>query len=222
MINIIEQDEIEKGNDKINKLNILVIEKKSIDENNMDNFGFTDKKECRYCLSGDKKENMINPCQCEGTMKYVHQQCLEDWIKNRNQTIPEKNSATNEKIFSTPCEICKSQMRFTKYFKNNLMKSILKMLKNIFGSFKSIINFSLNSVIVFYLIKRMRMLIDEYMNLFKNFFNLINPSFWINFIHNITVLTSILVAMNDIISFYSKMFLSKRKCVTYFLPRVEK
>lgn len=181
-----------------------------------------ERKECRYCLSGDKKENLINPCQCEGTMKFVHQQCLEEWIKNRNQTISEKISDSNKKIFSTPCEICQCQMEFTKYYKNNILKSILKLIRNIFGSFKSIFNFSLHSLIVIYLIKRMRSLFDEYVSLFKKSLNFINPSFWINFIHNLTVLTSILVALNDIFSYYSKIFIAKRKCFIFFLPRIEK
>ena len=35
--------------------------------------------ECRICLTGDEIENMISPCDCNGTNKYVHRRCLERW-----------------------------------------------------------------------------------------------------------------------------------------------
>lgn len=34
---------------------------------------------CRICLEEDTKENMISPCKCKGTMKYVHEECLNKW-----------------------------------------------------------------------------------------------------------------------------------------------
>jgi hypothetical protein len=219
MINNDDDDKAkeEKDNIEFNEINI------NLDTNIAKNpsFVISEKKECRYCLSDDKKGNLINPCQCEGTMKYVHQNCLEEWIKNGNKTIFEINSNSNKKLFSTRCEICKYEIRFTKYYKNNLLKSIFKMLKNIFGSFKNVLNLTLHSFIVFFLIKRLRMLFQEFTCICKRYVNFMQPSFWINFIHHITVLTSILVALNDIYSFYCKMLVTKRKCLVYFLPRIQ-
>jgi E3 ubiquitin-protein ligase DOA10 len=71
------------------------------------------KKECRYCLSDDKLEMLIDPCNCEGTMKYVHQECLEEWIKNGNRQVSESNENKKMKIYMTICEICKYQMKYT-------------------------------------------------------------------------------------------------------------
>lgn len=34
---------------------------------------------CRYCLDEDRAENLISPCICVGTMKYVHNRCLMRW-----------------------------------------------------------------------------------------------------------------------------------------------
>ncbi len=32
---------------------------------------------CRICLESDR--DMISPCMCNGTLKYVHMECLEQW-----------------------------------------------------------------------------------------------------------------------------------------------
>jgi E3 ubiquitin-protein ligase DOA10 len=36
---------------------------------------------CRICLSENwTKENpLISPCNCNGTMKYIHLKCLSEW-----------------------------------------------------------------------------------------------------------------------------------------------
>lgn len=37
-----------------------------------------DCRECRICLESDEQE-MISPCLCKGTSKWVHRQCLDTW-----------------------------------------------------------------------------------------------------------------------------------------------
>jgi hypothetical protein len=34
---------------------------------------------CRICLEEDEINNMIYPCRCSGTSKYVHKDCLNQW-----------------------------------------------------------------------------------------------------------------------------------------------
>ena len=34
---------------------------------------------CRICLEDDDGDNMIYPCKCSGTSKYVHKICLNQW-----------------------------------------------------------------------------------------------------------------------------------------------
>lgn len=47
--------------------------------------------ECRICLEEDEIENLISPCLCRGTSKYIHEKCLNEWrtlSENReNETI---------------------------------------------------------------------------------------------------------------------------------------
>lgn len=40
----------------------------------------TNEQQCRICLDNDTPENMIHPCQCSGTSKYVHKKCIKQWI----------------------------------------------------------------------------------------------------------------------------------------------
>ena len=35
--------------------------------------------ECRICLEEDECDNLIAPCNCDGTSKYVHRRCLDTW-----------------------------------------------------------------------------------------------------------------------------------------------
>lgn len=39
---------------------------------------------CRICLGDSSEEEsgnpLISPCFCDGTMKYIHQDCLKEWL----------------------------------------------------------------------------------------------------------------------------------------------
>lgn len=53
--------------------------------------------ECRICLSDGiltGKNNLVSPCQCNGSMKYVHEDCLE-----QSRKYPGKEHA---------CDVCKT------------------------------------------------------------------------------------------------------------------
>ena len=43
-------------------------------------------KQCRICLENDNPEDLINPCKCKGTSKYVHKECLNQWRTLSNNT----------------------------------------------------------------------------------------------------------------------------------------
>lgn len=54
---------------------------------------------CRYCL--EEEGDLINPCNCEGSCKYIHKECLKKWLISRNSRfiIPGRN-------FMDQCELC--------------------------------------------------------------------------------------------------------------------
>ncbi|XP_035229333.1 E3 ubiquitin-protein ligase MARCH3-like [Stegodyphus dumicola] len=39
---------------------------------------------CRICYNGNSRERLLKPCQCKGTIKYVHRNCLERWLESTN------------------------------------------------------------------------------------------------------------------------------------------
>lgn len=57
---------------------------------------------CRICRGeGTPEEPLFYPCKCSGSIKYVHQECLMEWL-----------SHTQKKH----CELCKTSFRFTKLY----------------------------------------------------------------------------------------------------------
>ena len=55
-----------------------------------------EQSQCRICLESQDRDLLITPCKCNGSMKYVHEQCLKLWILSSN---PDINSSS--------CELCK-------------------------------------------------------------------------------------------------------------------
>jgi len=43
-------------------------------------------KECRICFENDNEFDFINPCLCDGTSKWVHNTCLQEW-RNSNTNM---------------------------------------------------------------------------------------------------------------------------------------
>ncbi|RWS17032.1 hypothetical protein B4U79_17847 [Dinothrombium tinctorium] len=35
---------------------------------------------CRICLRREQRHNLITPCLCRGSLRYVHGLCLKQWI----------------------------------------------------------------------------------------------------------------------------------------------
>jgi hypothetical protein len=51
---------------------------------------------CRYCLDDDHLENLISPCICQGSVKYIHNRCLLRWYALNPTT-------------GLQCSICKTE-----------------------------------------------------------------------------------------------------------------
>ncbi|KAM7142969.1 E3 ubiquitin-protein ligase MARCHF1 isoform 2-T2 [Molossus nigricans] len=55
--------------------------------------GSNNMKVCRIChCEGDEESPLITPCRCTGTLRFVHQSCLHQWIKSSDTRC---------------CELCK-------------------------------------------------------------------------------------------------------------------
>lgn len=59
---------------------------------------------CKYCLEEDKIKNLICPCKCNGSMKYVHPMCFYKW----------QDSCDHDEHYPMTCEICHYRYVFEK------------------------------------------------------------------------------------------------------------
>lgn len=77
-------------------------------------------KICRICYQIEENENdpLIHPCLCSGSLKYIHLNCLKQWLGTRNSIKVENNEYCNiYMIKEIDCEICKS--RIPDYIRHN-------------------------------------------------------------------------------------------------------
>ncbi|KAL1964961.1 hypothetical protein VTN77DRAFT_6161 [Rasamsonia byssochlamydoides] len=64
--------------------------------------GLDEPDTCRICRGeGSEEEQLFYPCKCSGSIKFVHQACLMEWLSHSQKKY---------------CELCKTPFRFTKLY----------------------------------------------------------------------------------------------------------
>ncbi|KAJ5151169.1 uncharacterized protein N7482_010421 [Penicillium canariense] len=65
---------------------------------------------CRICHGeATEEEPLFYPCKCSGSIKFVHQSCLVEWLSHSQKKH---------------CELCKTPFRFTKLYDPNMPQSL--------------------------------------------------------------------------------------------------
>ncbi|PWW77423.1 hypothetical protein C7212DRAFT_356877 [Tuber magnatum] len=65
---------------------------------------------CRICRSeGSREEPLFHPCKCSGSIKFVHQDCLLEWLQHSQKKH---------------CELCKTPFHFTKLYRPDMPTTI--------------------------------------------------------------------------------------------------
>lgn len=65
---------------------------------------------CRICRGeGTEEEPLFYPCKCSGSIKFVHQNCLMEWLSHSQKKH---------------CELCKTPFRFTKLYHPHMPNSV--------------------------------------------------------------------------------------------------
>ena len=55
---------------------------------------------CRICRGeATRTQPLLHPCKCRGSIKYIHQECLLEWLRHLNK-------------LSEKCDICNTQYKF--------------------------------------------------------------------------------------------------------------
>lgn len=57
------------------------------------------KFQCKICWDTSPLQHLISPCACTGTMRFVHSNCLIEWLHQKGDV--------------TSCEICKAPLSVT-------------------------------------------------------------------------------------------------------------
>jgi len=176
----------------------------------------SNKLECRYCLCEESTEHLIQPCNCEGSLRFVHNNCLGEWIKNSRKSyeiIYENNIA----YYTSSCEICKYNMKYQINFENNFLVSFYYTIKNTLFSIKSCFLLILHSLVIFYFFNRLTFLIYHGIYVVsKNF----KTKYLMRFVNEMAIFSTILWYTNDIIRYYGNLFFEQRKSLLVFLPKV--
>jgi E3 ubiquitin-protein ligase DOA10 len=74
--------------------------------------------QCKVCWdnSSTAENPLLNSCQCDGSVRYIHYECLKHWLKQKMAKKEEKNLISYTwKQFE--CEICKKPYPYV--FKSN-------------------------------------------------------------------------------------------------------
>ena len=72
--------------------------------------GTEDMDTCRICHGeATEEEPLFYPCKCSGSIKFVHQSCLVEWLAHSQKKH---------------CELCKTAFRFTKLYDPNMPQSL--------------------------------------------------------------------------------------------------
>ena len=122
---------LNKNSDKVSnkKYTNKSPENKNFSEKSKSKTPFSDynQKCCRICyLDEDTDSNpLIQPCQCSGSLRYIHMDCLRHWIGTRNWTMVENNDhCCIYLIKEIDCELCKTKLPDYIRHKNKLYKII--------------------------------------------------------------------------------------------------
>ncbi len=72
-----------------------------------------ERQACRICLSDThtKKNPLISPCKCSGSVQFIHVNCLQEWLKTK-LTTTSNGKSTIYTCTSLQCELCKSDFPF--------------------------------------------------------------------------------------------------------------
>ncbi|VVT58895.1 uncharacterized protein SAPINGB_P006438 [Magnusiomyces paraingens] len=66
---------------------------------------------CRICRGeNSESEPLFHPCKCSGSIKYVHQDCLKEWIEKSNKHMV--------------CDLCNTKFKFSKVYKSDMPSKI--------------------------------------------------------------------------------------------------
>lgn len=111
-------------------------------------------KQCRICFGQENPQFMLCPCDCKGTMAYIHVECLEEYFQHYPDRI---------------CRVCHQYMYYNTPFDSTMFTllmiwlSVLILVSNISVYAKM---FSLGLLASVFFIKLLRKVLNVYVSIF--------------------------------------------------------
>lgn len=79
-------------------------------------YSMTEEHSCRICRGeATRKQPLIHPCKCRGSIRYIHEDCLLEWLKHSSKSTKQ-------------CDICNTQYRFKTIYDPNMPKRVPLLL----------------------------------------------------------------------------------------------
>jgi hypothetical protein len=101
---------------------------------------------CRICLEQEHLYNLVAPCKCSGTQRYVHPNCLEKWQRTMlDKLISSPETTSPDRVYR--CVVCKAAYCVGS---RNRLASWGSLLKRVIRSY--ILITMLGFLVVFFLI----------------------------------------------------------------------
>jgi len=175
--------------------------------------------ECRYCLTEGAVTEMIKPCNCEGSLKYVHPQCLKAWIKYKHveESLVEENRISNQ--FITNCEICNYKIKYFTEFENNIAYAIAYTVKDVLCNLRNFPFLLLHIVLLYLFYSRISFFIYESFSILKK---KIKTKLFMKLGSELAIVFSFSYFVNEyIFKFYLGIYYEKRNEIYHFTTNVE-
>lgn len=90
---------------------------------------------CRICRGEATDDNpLFHPCKCKGSIKFIHQSCLMEWVTSKNVDINKPGSVVK-------CDICHYPIHFKTTYDDNMPDTIpltLLLTKSLGSIFKAV------------------------------------------------------------------------------------
>ena len=120
-------EKLETNVEKKEKFNVI---KKNDLKKNLELYSRIEKKNktCRICFIPEEDEvnnPLVQPCNCDGSLKYIHLQCLSQWIYTHScEKLEINNKCSIYLIKPVVCELCKTKFPDYIKFKNKFFPLI--------------------------------------------------------------------------------------------------
>jgi hypothetical protein len=176
--------------------------------------------QCRYCYSSDPENDLIDPCNCQGSVKFVHQKCLDEWVHKSNKAIaidPQKSEhGLTFPLFSICCELCNSEMRCYQVYQNTLVSSLYNTFKLSFMDYKNYPLLILHALSIYYIMNEVQFV---FYYLIQLVYKPSKTKLLMKFLNETWFFMAVLWFTNDILKFYSNIYWEQRRVLMKFLSK---